>query len=225
MDDLYKSPRGLHEVVILGDYLDVYGCSFHEKHFDVKWDFHEEIHAGIERLKELRSKYPKSKITYLEGNHEFRLTRWMWRNAKELFGFIDLPTLLTLDDLDIQWVPYHRSQQYRIANTSLHARHEPLKGGVHCAYGSSLSGDIIFGHTHRYQRVTTVGKLDHIERVGISAGWLGNEEEPCFNYVGTKMDWTHSFTIITVDSEGRWFDEPVNIKDGRAYYNGIFYGV
>jgi hypothetical protein len=49
------------------------------------------------------------------------------------------------------------------------------------------------------------------------------EDHMVFDYMGKPSNWSHSFTIITVDEKGDWFNEPVHIKKGKAYYNGVFY--
>ena len=217
---------GLHEIVILGDFLDFFGVSLHEKNELPEYDFFEEVHIGIKMLKELRAKFPKAKITYIEGNHEYRLKRYMWKNAKDLVGFMSVPNLLTLDDLGINWVPYGKYQKYRIFNSNLFARHEPFSNGEHVCAGTIKKGrgaSWIFGHTHRvqYSQINDVW-MQPIE--AISAGWLGLPGSSVVNYIKNHEQWLQSFTFIQViQDSGVWFHDQVIIKDHQAIWDNKFY--
>jgi UDP-2,3-diacylglucosamine pyrophosphatase LpxH len=223
MDDAYL--QGMEEIVLLGDYLDFYGCNLHGKFPDIRWNLADEINAGKEKLEQLRNRYPKCKITYLEGNHEFRLERYIWANARELYGLVTLNELLNLEKLDIDMIPYHRRQLYQILGSNLHARHEPYAGSTHTAYGTAQKSmvDMIFGHTHRYQDVKVVEKSVGIERRAISGGWIGDERFKVFDYVKTKMDWAHCFNFVHVDSKLNWYNEPIHFEKGRAFYRDYIY--
>src|SRR3989442_14579041 len=48
--------------------------------------FREEITIGRRILRSFRRVLPKARITWIEGNHEFRLRHYLIQNARELYG-------------------------------------------------------------------------------------------------------------------------------------------
>jgi hypothetical protein len=92
-------------VTILGDFLDCYAVSRYDQ-MPGHPGFNEEITEGLDRLADLR-KVHKGALSYLEGNHEQRLTKYIARNAGALNGAMPLiPELLRLADKKILWVPW-----------------------------------------------------------------------------------------------------------------------
>ncbi len=69
----------------------------------------EEIKIGKKILKSFRCILPKARITWIEGNHEFRLRKYLIKNAKELYGLpgLSVTELFDLKDLKIEYVPCH----------------------------------------------------------------------------------------------------------------------
>ena len=69
----------------------------------------EEIKIGKKILKSFRRILPKARITWIEGNHEFRLRKYLIKNAKELYGLpgLSVTELFDLKDLKIEYVPCH----------------------------------------------------------------------------------------------------------------------
>lgn len=216
----------LDEIVILGDYADFYDISSHPKDPDVGSKLIDEVDEVVARLWQLRSLFPKAKITYIEGNHEYRLGRYIRDNCREFFGLISVQTLLNLDAMKINFVPYGPSQKYSVLGSSLHARHEPIGGGIHCAYQTVTKAmeSVIFGHTHRIQEHQIVS-MDGQNYRGISCGWLGDETHPVMGYVKNHHQWAKGFSICNVLPDGTWFNHLNHIVDGKLYYNGKIYHV
>ena len=221
----------IDEVVLLGDYADFYDISAHPKDPDITAKLIDEVDSVIHRLMELRLLFPTQKIVYLEGNHEYRLGRYIRDRAKEFFGIITVETMLSLEKFKIEFVPYSPVQKYRILGSKLHARHEPIGGGVHCANQTVVkaSASVIFGHTHRIQESQIVS-IDGENFRGISCGWLGDETHKAFEYVKNHHQWAKGFSITSVLPSGIWFNNLCHIiecPDGkyRTVYNGqIFEG-
>lgn len=218
----------ISEVLILGDYADAYSISLHSKlpsHLQVSprtlTDELVEVHL---HLTELRDLFPKAKITYLEGNHEWRMAKYIITKCPELDGLVKtLPEYLHLDNLKIDWIPYGRHQLYNINNTSLFARHVPFNGGKHTAMGSLDKGKIslIFGHTHRKQSATLRTAAGE-EIVSYSMGNLVNTDAPIFDYMDHN-DWGQGFGFVFVEG-GDFYLDYVDIKNGKACYHGTMYG-
>src|SRR5260370_26148298 len=61
-------------------------------------EFKEEIAIGKTILRSFRRILPKARITWVEGNHEFRLRRYLIQNARVLYGVpgLTVPELFDL---------------------------------------------------------------------------------------------------------------------------------
>lgn len=209
------------EIVILGDYADFYQVNFHGKSPDIDGFLIDEIDAVVARLRELRELFPLAKIVFLEGNHEYRLARYIAANCKEFFGILSVPQLLNLEAYKIHFVPYGPAQKYSVLGSKLIARHEPLGGGVHCAHQSVVKAghSMIFGHTHRLQesQIVTINGENYR---GISSGWLGDKDAPVMGYVKNHHQWALGFSVVTALDNGLWFNQLIHIIEGHALVDG-----
>jgi hypothetical protein len=163
-------------------------------------------------------------IVYCEGNHEYRLPRYLNKNCGELYKAVTVPKLLMLDHMGIEFIPYGPNQQYAILGSKLIARHEPLGGGEHCAASTvkKAGKSVIFGHTHRIQEAQIV-TIDGDNYRGISTGWLGDKNHPVFDYVKNHHQWAQGFSELTVMKDGTWFNNLIHIIDHKCNYNGNIY--
>ncbi|MBZ5566205.1 MAG: metallophosphoesterase, partial [Acidobacteriia bacterium] len=71
-------------VVLNGDFQDFWEISRYDQTPRTGKEFREEIELGKKILHSLRRTLPRSRITWVEGNHEFRLRKYLIQNAKEL---------------------------------------------------------------------------------------------------------------------------------------------
>jgi hypothetical protein len=57
----------------------------------------------------VRRTLPRSRITWIEGNHEFRLRKYLIERAKELYSLpgLSVPDIFDLKRLDIEYVACH----------------------------------------------------------------------------------------------------------------------
>lgn len=212
------------EIVILGDYADFYNVSSHGKSPGILETLQDEISACLFRLGQLADMYPKAKKVFIQGNHEYRLERFINNHAKELFGIITTEDILELSSFGFEYVPYGPNQLYPVLGSRLHARHEPLSGGIHVAHGTVTKAlkSVIFGHTHRIQESQIVA-IDGENYRGISAGWLGNKYHDVFNYVKHHHQWALGFSIVTALNNGLWFNDLIHIIDYKCVTNGFLY--
>jgi predicted phosphodiesterase len=133
------------EIVIAGDFQDFHEVSKFDKDPMRSFNLQDEIDAGYKILKELSS---KAQVHFIEGNHEARLKKWLWKNPElASLKVLEIDKLLNLDLLGIKYHPekyicndfifYHGSVVR--AHSSFSAKAELEKHGTS---GSS-------GHTHR----------------------------------------------------------------------------
>jgi hypothetical protein len=223
--DLYEAGE-LSEINIMGDFLDFYGFSLHPKgpsDVDVEQTLKDEVYWGIKKLQELRANFPKAKINFIEGNHEYRLMRYIVDKCPELYDFFTLPELLKFDQLDIKYHPYCKAQLVSCLGTDYYLRHKPYSAGENCAGGTMKKKfrSLGFGHTHRTQTYAATDALGKVLECR-SLGWLGDRTAPIFEYVDHDH-WTQGFEIVTALNKNEWFAEYVSIKQGKAVWRGFIY--
>lgn len=97
--------RGCVGVLLNGDILDCGAISSHYREPDAS-RFEDEIDAGEQFVRWIRAQFPTQRIIYKQGNHEFRLPRYLYGSAPELGNLkqLQIPTLLKLADHGIEWV-------------------------------------------------------------------------------------------------------------------------
>lgn len=215
------------EIVILGDYADFFDVTTHSKELDIQAKLIDEVDAVMKRLRELRTLFKKSKIIYIEGNHEYRLGRYIRDRAKELFGLVSVPYLLNLSAYEIDFVPYGPNQKYHVLGlNSLIARHEPIAGGTNVAYNTVVKAmkSVIFGHVHRIQEAQVVA-INGDNYRGITPGWLGDVESPAFEYVKNHHQWAHGFSVVTQVGQKTWFNQTAHIIDRKCQMDGKIFKV
>lgn len=231
-DDL-QGGKGPDEILVLGDYGDFYSVSSHGKDSALERHLSREVDNVSAALRSLEQRWPHAKRTFIEGNHEDRLRRYLNDKAPELYGLVSTEALLGLEPPRWTFVPYGPKQLVRVGDSHLYARHEPLTGGVLPAHGTVLRAgcSVIYGHDHRSQQaqVTMANGDTHL---GVSVGWLGNEDRPEFSYTKGHPNWALGFGVVTYDpSTGLFFVDAVRIiARGRGgslsytcYHGGTWY--
>lgn len=138
-------------VLLNGDLMDCFAISPFFR-TPSKETFAEEIETGRQFLRWLRSRLPHARFVLREGNHEFRLTRYIAERAAALFDLPDvhLPALLRLKDHGVEWIQDKRKVMLGKL-TTLHG-HELRKGeGVNPARLAFLrtTATVLVGHHHR----------------------------------------------------------------------------
>lgn len=214
------------QINIMGDFADFYWFSLHDKlpsGMGIKDRLKDEIHKCIEKLKELRELFPDAEINFVEGNHEFRMVRYICKKCPELYELFTLPELLQFDQLGIKHIPFGKTQLHRVLDTDLYMRHQPYNAGKNCASGTAHAKGIslMFGHTHRKQSYT-YQRADGVEVTCISGGWLGDRNAPVFDYMDSD-NWAQSFNFVFSHGKGAWHIHEIDIKNHKAVYNGYVY--
>ena len=217
------NPQGIY---ILGDYADFYSVNSHGKDPSIQIQLKDEVYEVHQRLKELKKLFPDAGKTYICGNHEYRLERYVQNKCPDLFDLLTIPELFHLEEYGFEYIPYGPNQKCRIFNSSLFARHEPISGGVHVAHGTVVKAmkSVIFGHTHRIQESQIV-TINGENLRGISSGWLGEAEHESgvYSYVKNHHQWALGFSIVTTLKDGTWFNQLVHIIDYKCVVDGFVY--
>lgn len=218
------------EIVILGDYADFYGVNSHGRHPSLMHTLLEEVERVIMRLDELDKLFPDSKKIFLEGNHEYRLERYIQNMAPGLFGVTDTQSILKIDNRpNWQFVPYGPRQMHSVLGSHLRARHEPAGSSAKATASKALCS-LVYGHIHRLEESHAVG-LDGTNHVAFSVGWLGDKNlDKVFGYVKNHHQWQLGFGIVRVDTDTRiFYHQKIHILNiGRKYscvVDGKYYSI
>jgi predicted phosphodiesterase len=204
------------EIVILGDYADFYSVSSHGKDPRILQMLIDEVEDVLAGLDEIDAEFPNAKKIFIEGNHEFRLERYLSDKAPALFGITSTEHLLKLNQRpNWRFVPYSPHQNHRVLGSHLSARHESL-GTTAKATSQKALCSLVYGHIHRIEESHIVG-LDGTNHVSFSVGWLGNKLHKVFHYVKTHWQWQLGFGLVWVDPVTKYFyHQKVHILDNYS---------
>lgn len=211
---------GIDEVVILGDYADFYSVSRHRKDPRVGTLLLEEVASVKEGLDQIDHLFPQAKKVFLEGNHELRLEAYLIERCPELFGVTEVQFLFELNRRPLwTWIPFGRSQAYRILGSELYAFHRPRastpKQHIAKTFVSSVYGDI-----HKIERAHSVS-LDGSHLLAVCPGWLGDVSSRVFDYMPATPQWQLGFAIVYVETETSEFHvEQFEIKNHSTILHG-----
>lgn len=221
----YIGPK-LAEVLILGDYADIYFANGHGPRDPIVREMAaDEIKSVNEGLDEIDKLFPKARKKYVEGNHEYRFERFINRHCPQLFGVTDIQSLFNIGQRPLwSWIGWSPSQKVRVLDTDLFARHRPQKGTAKATASQALVSQI-YGDIHRRQWEEVVG-LDNRKVHSICPGWLGNKNAPgIFNYVGGHWQWNLGFALVWSEKGSRTFyPEVISINEHGRNVSCVFQG-
>lgn len=206
-------------LIVLGDFFDFYQVSAHDKDPSRRTTMMEDVEYGKERLRQMR-KYAK-RAYFIEGNHENRLTRYLWRNAPELVsvGELHVPYILGMKELDYHFTGYKQFLQIGKMNFT----HDTGDAGAYAHFKSqaAFEGNVVIGHTHR-MGYTVVGNARGKPHVAAMFGWMGDVEQIDYEHrIKVLRNSVHGFGIGFHDtSNGCWTLVPVPIVEDTAVVNG-----
>lgn len=94
------------QIILNGDMVDFYDLSSFDKNPEREGKLQEELDILKHLLSMLRRKCPTSRIIYVEGNHEDRLRRYLWKKAKSLSSLraLKFEELLSLRQYKVEYI-------------------------------------------------------------------------------------------------------------------------
>lgn len=227
MLDVAKDLKPQH-VYILGDYADFYSVSSHQKDPRVFQMLQDEVVDVLGAIEQLDALLPDSKKVFIQGNHEWRLERYLLAQAPALFGVTSTEHVLGLENRpNWKFIQYCPNQMVSIAGSYLYARHEPLGSSAKATATKALCS-LVYGHIHRIEQSHMVG-LDGTNHVCFSVGWLGDKRKSeVFDYVKGHHQWQLGFGLAWVNPKTRLFYHKIVhiLESGNkvsAVVNGKFY--
>ena len=183
-------------IVLNGDIADFYSVSSYEKQMKGRLTFEEEVEAVVSFFTKLRDLFPDAKMSFLEGNHETRLRKYLQRNAPELeMGILSLPKLFKLEEMQIDYYPPNRPLQLGKLLITHGELCRKAAGSTARGHRDKYNSSIAIGHIHRgsvaYQRTRTG------QDIMIENGCLCKMDVDYGNF----FDWLHGFTEILFDGD------------------------
>ena len=117
---------------------------------------------------QVREAAPNAQITWIAGNHEARLARYIQTNAEAAFGLtrgkldhelrdnwpvLSVPNLCRMDDFDVKYLPGY-PESFLALNENLIIRHGDRvtsNGSTTTKYLNDAHKSVIYGHIHRVE--------------------------------------------------------------------------
>lgn len=211
-------------VVINGDLIDCWELSKFDKDPRRGIKFKEEIEKGEAFFAKLREILPKAHLVYVYGNHEFRLQRYIIKNAAALIYFneISIEDFMHLKEYDVEVVNSGLKESY-YKYGDLYISHFN-KVSKHAGYTAKALVDdkgvnVMQAHTHRFG----LSVRRHLDNK-----YLGGWENGCMcdlspNYV-LSPNWCHGWSVVYRHKEGEWFRvEQCLVIKYKFFYGGKEY--
>lgn len=214
-------------IVHMGDLVDCYAISAYDKDPKRLKTLQAEIDQARAHLLDFRSLAPQ--FVLLEGNHEDRLRRLLWRLPAEAQALANLtafqqgmtwPSLLGLEELNIFWVPTHQQPYTGLPNFLL--RH-----------GEFVRSQAAFSARAEHERFGKSGASGHSHRQGLysASDWNGSHLWIECGHTGPSdpeytraPNWQPGFVTLEFDRlTGAVAPTLVNCQNGRAVWQGRVY--
>ena len=199
-------------IFLNGDILDCAAVSYWPT---AKRDFNKEIEAGIDFFDFLRKEFPKSKIVYKPGNHEYRLPRLFVSKVPELCEtpYAAMETVMGFEQRGVEFLDYH--QIVKAGKLPILHGHElpNIQRTVSPARGLFLrtKNFAACSHCHTTSEFTTRDIQDNIITTW-SFGCLC-DLSPDYNPLGN--DWNWGAALINIEKDGDF-----DIENKRILPNG-----
>jgi UDP-2,3-diacylglucosamine pyrophosphatase LpxH len=206
-------------IVQLGDALDFWQLSTYDKDPARKNTIMDDIEEWNDILTKWASLlYRNSEIHLLEGNHCYRLHRYVARHARDLHEIVrPMPELLNLKvrndsgSIIFKWHPYTKWSSCQLGDcTLLHGFY--FNQHVAATNLAKYRRNLICGHTHRVQYVS--------DGVYFSASLGHGSDEHLTAHQPTPTGWTQSLGILTVDIYDKTSLEIITVNDGVCHVRG-----
>lgn len=224
--NIFKDAK-VDEIVLNGDVLDFYNVNSYGKHPDVQEALVDELAAGKDFLTSLRKMFPKQKITFIEGNHCYRLDKYIIQNCPVFWNMITLEKQLGLADLKIDYIRYN---SWYALNDKLRVQHSPPSYGVNGARTSlqkKVDMSYIYGCTHRVQMASTTGDSGSVYQCYYN-GWLGSttltkQHKQVFSYAKGHENWQKAGIIADIHDKENFTIHPIMLDSLVASFGSFNY--
>jgi len=211
-------PRVIH---ILGDLLDCYAVSKFSKDPARLLSLQDEFDQGTEFLRELRELCPSTIISFVEGNHEARLQKFLCSQAPQLKSLrcLDVRQQLKLAENRIWWWAensFYRWKHLFYTHGLYVRKHSGVAAKEHF---EQFGGCVIHGHGHRfgtYYRTTLRDTFACWEN-----GCMADPKQQDYCPIA---NWQQGWSVVW-HIGNRFHVDQIVVIDGAYVYHGKEYGV
>jgi len=238
------------EIVLLGDNLDLPEMGKYLLYPSYQQTTQASIDRATTLCAEIRREAPSAKITWLAGNHEERMPKFLVTNASAAYGLrkgntpeswpvLSVPYLCRMDDFDITYKPGYPAGDYWLNEKLriIHGDRVKSSGSTANVYLNAEKTSVIYGHIHRietayktredYDGPKTImaaspGCLARIDgAIPSTKGGVDLDGRP----IRRHENWQQGVAIIHYQNKGehRFTYHCVPIYDGWAMYQGTEY--
>ena len=208
-----KKCRDSDGILINGDLME---CASVSRHKNIKrYDIEEEIEKTQQFLAWLRSRFPRARIVFKEGNHDDMMPRYLADKCPELTSVkqLQLPILLDLAKYGVEWVADKRV--IMLGKLPVLHGHEFRGGGglkpAKWLYDRTRHSALC-GHFHKTDKHTEkdIKSKLHITWTVGCARFLHPDWMP-------QNRWNHGFARVEVANDGRYHvDNYEVLRDGTV---------
>lgn len=209
--------RNVDGIYLNGDQMDFEKISKFGKIPDGRY-LKDEIEVGLAFLKALRRMFPNIPIFWKDGNHEFRLQRYINERCPELSNLygMDTPSMMRLNEFNIQYIPENivtkfgklyicHGHELNMGSGSVNvARQVRLRVGVSC----------LVGHWHKSSHDQSRNLADE-SHAAWALGCL------CYlkpRYTGALNQWNQgAATVEILNEKGEFRVNTFSIINGRVH--------
>lgn len=210
------------ELIIGGDLLDLESVSSHNagklrqiSASNVKRDFD----SGRRLLDDYQKYAPK--ITYLEGNHEYRVKRYIDANP-QFAGLLEVPEQLELAARKIYWIPCWEFQNRIYCIGKAGFIHGVSHATDHAKIMSSLFDmNIFYGHTHDINCFGRAFAGEKHQRIAQSLGCLCKYDQHYLR--GRPTNWQQGFGVFYFRDDGFFNYNVVQIFNSKFFFEKNLY--
>ena len=179
-------------IVHLGDLWDAYCVSSFDKDPTRAALITDELKAVHECLDNLDGLSATRKV-FVEGNHEYRLPRYIQAKAPETAGLLNIRSLFGLGERGWQYVPYKHATKIG----KVYFTHDTGNSGKYTTARAleAFQHSVVIGHHHAIQ-YQVLGDATGQHQVGAQFGWLGDVEQVDYIHrIKAQRQWSLGFGI------------------------------
>ena len=226
VDLMFKVAKDLKpkHLVQLGDLVDFYALSFHDKDPKRATELEEELEAGKTFLRRLKALGASTNVL-CGSNHHDRIIRYMRTRAPELHNVLNERKLLDLDAIGFKLVPYRTA--YKIGK--MRFTHDYSYAGKYAVQQTlaAVQHSVTIGHIHRIGYVVE-GNTDGEKHVALCPGWLGDARAIDYMHKDkVAKDWSLGFAVGYLDTSTQFVHMQVIpiLNDYSCVFGGKLYSV
>ena len=186
-------------------------------------DIQDDVDMGHEVLRMFRKACPKSKMVYLEGNHEYRLKDYAGKYPA-LRRTLELPRLLSLKELGVKYLESWSAREHFFINDVMFAHGWSASMYAAKVHAMAAMHTVVFGHIHKFTEYP-LPKVGGPVVYGASIGTTGTIPQS-YNKGGTDS-WEQGFAVYNFPKRGnghQGFNVKVETGSGRFLSpEGVFY--